>query len=1227
MLQAKLICYFVSFRSRYCRLGLAALVGALLSLIIPAGAALAVPVAPDDVILTQPDGTVIIVSPFGDEYYSGYEYQGYTILHDEKSDYWVYARPTTGGGLAPGLQKAGIDAPPAVLSPHLRDSQAAARARLAMSTPLGPEVWPGVSGSHKVLIFLIDFTPTTSLGTTDAQWYATFFDNNPGVKSVKNYYEQASYGNFTMDPAAESYGTANDGVIDVTLPYANAYPWAGEAERTSVRDVLIAANPYVDYSTLDTNHNGSLDNLEVHLVLIVRGFEESYGGTGGACTPNVWGHRWSMPTGACAYCAPLLDGVTIGASAYNGGYTREGEWYETTSEGCTSANGHKATIGIMVHELGHDIRWPDTYDTDSSSEGVGNWDVMAGGSWGQASGDPYSGVTPVLPDPFLKGYQGWLTPVQVTAPAVNIAIPNSAQNATVYQLGANPNGIDWDYGTSSGTGEYFLVENRQQVGFDAGLYKIDNNARGCMIWHIDETRTSSNTANGNEARKLVDVEEADGPPQDLDFPAGSGGNRGDPGDPWPGSAGKTAFNAASNPNSNWYSGLASGLRVINISTDGTGCTVDFSEATWDGSANSNWNVASNWDVNVVPNATDDVVIPSGPPNWPDVNAAASAFNLHIQNGAHLNATAGVPLEVYGNWTEAGSGYFNANAGTVIFRGSAAQTITSGAGSHFNHLQIGSGSTSQTVTANSDLDVNGNFAAQPGAGLAMGSHTLRVGGNWTDNFMTFLPGSGSVILDGSAQTVDRTNNSGGVLNESFDEADGKAGFSTAYLPLGWVREQSVGSGFFGGDGNYCSSAGSAVKWNNSPDAWLFSTGVYLQPGVTYQLSYNYRTIFSGISQVWSMYIGQAQNSAAMTQVGTSATSSSTTCSPKTDTFTVATAGTYYVGIRAQNGSGSTYAVVDNVVLTGVQDLTFYNLSIAGSGAATLADNAAVQNNLSIDNLGALALGATNLTVEGSVANNGSLSQTRTVNGASTDFLNLKNRAGSVDKYLGVTLDPGGSNMGSTTVAIHGNQLCSGATVGVKRCFDLSPATPQTAAVTFYYTEAERNGTNNALMKVFHWGGSTWSQQAGAITRGGSGDGQWVRVAGISAYSPFALNNGAPTAVSMAGFSGAGLPDGSVSLEWHTVNELDLIGFRVYRAPAGSQTPQLLTPDLIPGQWPGSPAGGSYAFQDLTALPGAAYDYWIEAIQTGDVSERFGPLRVAVMPLGGFRIFLPLVADIP
>jgi hypothetical protein len=83
--------------------------------------------------------------------------------------------------------------------------------------------------------------------------------------------------------------------------------------------------------------------------------------------------------------------------------------------------------------------------------------------------------------------------------------------------------------------EYFLLENRQKSGYDAGLP-----GTGLLIWHVDEFQTG----NTEETRKLVDLEEADG----LNELDGSD-DFGDSGDPFPGVSNNTTFDDSSNPNS------------------------------------------------------------------------------------------------------------------------------------------------------------------------------------------------------------------------------------------------------------------------------------------------------------------------------------------------------------------------------------------------------------------------------------------------------------------------------------------------------------------------------------------------------------------------------------------------------------------------------------------------------------------------------------------------------
>ena len=105
--------------------------------------------------------------------------------------------------------------------------------------------------------------------------------------------------------------------------------------------------------------------------------------------------------------------------------------------------------------------------------------------------------------------------------------------------------------------EYWLVENRQPTGFDANLH-----GSGLLIWHVDddvlEAYGQGNSAgeNGTLVRGLV-LEEADGL---FNLNTGTT-NRGEPGDPWPGSLGRTLFDATTTPSSNDNLGRATRIAV------------------------------------------------------------------------------------------------------------------------------------------------------------------------------------------------------------------------------------------------------------------------------------------------------------------------------------------------------------------------------------------------------------------------------------------------------------------------------------------------------------------------------------------------------------------------------------------------------------------------------------------------------------------------------------------
>jgi len=117
---------------------------------------------------------------------------------------------------------------------------------------------------------------------------------------------------------------------------------------------------------------------------------------------------------------------------------------------------------------------------------------------------------------------------------------------------------------------YFLIENRQAVGFDSELH-----GPGLLVYHIDENRGygpnswSSGSVNDNEENKLVDLEEADGD-NDLDNES----NRGDNGDPFPGTSGNTTFDDNSYPAATRNDGSETGISLTNISDPDSIMTVD-----------------------------------------------------------------------------------------------------------------------------------------------------------------------------------------------------------------------------------------------------------------------------------------------------------------------------------------------------------------------------------------------------------------------------------------------------------------------------------------------------------------------------------------------------------------------------------------------------------------------------------------------------------------------------
>lgn len=108
-----------------------------------------------------------------------------------------------------------------------------------------------------------------------------------------------------------------------------------------------------------------------------------------------------------------------------------------------------------------------------------------------------------------------------------------------------------------------------------------------------------------------------------------------------------------------------------------------SSGTWIGGISSNWNLASNW-CGGVPSSSTNVVIPAGTSFLPQLTANSNCNSLTINSGASLNV-AGFSINVKGDFTN--NGTFIPGAGTIVFDGTGAQSISSVGTLTFYNLTI------------------------------------------------------------------------------------------------------------------------------------------------------------------------------------------------------------------------------------------------------------------------------------------------------------------------------------------------------------------------------------------------------------------------------------------------------------------------------------------------------------------------------------------------------------
>lgn len=316
-------------------------------------------------------------------------------------------------------------------------------------------------GQRHGLIILVNFADskfnTSKFGPTQTLYSRIANEANYGENnfkgSISDYFKAQSGGQFLLD---------FDVAGPVTLSHGYSYYGQNDDDgydkqpTKMVREACQAVDGSVDFSKYDWDGDG-----EVEEVFVV------YAGNGEHDTTNQPSLIWPHMDNLANYKEQLtLDGVTINtyacASELNGDKTLSG-------------------IGTFCHEFSHCMGFPDMYDTasDGNNFGMGSWDLMDYGSYNGYGYVPagYSG--------YEKMVCGWTMPIELDKPLTVNGMERLADMGQTY--------IIYNKGNRN---EYYILENRQQSGFDKYLP-----GSGLLIERVDYDKdiwewNAVNTTNG-----------------------------------------------------------------------------------------------------------------------------------------------------------------------------------------------------------------------------------------------------------------------------------------------------------------------------------------------------------------------------------------------------------------------------------------------------------------------------------------------------------------------------------------------------------------------------------------------------------------------------------------------------------------------------------------------------------------------------------------------------------
>lgn len=454
----------------------------MLSMLFAFGAAAnAVPAKKLQKVITLTNGTQVSVELRGDEYLSWWEGTDGTAYRATADENVFEAFDLEAQKPAAAARRA-----------RAEQGRVARLARVKNSLKGADDKMRGLGGDHitykgvkKGLVVLVDFKNKKFADGHDLEYYKNvingkdFSDEEEGyVGSVRDYFLAQSNGQFELD---------FDVVGPVTM--SNNYGYYGgdgayqkdEKVYEMIKEACDGIQDKVNLKDYDWDGDGEADQV----FFLYAGLGQASGGSPG----TIWPHESELrywPCGVLSYstgkintyaCANELQPETQGSSRYI-----------------------SAGIGTICHEFSHCLGFADMYDTTGGGGyGMSVFDVMDQGSYNG------NGFVPCNYTAFERIYAGWVEAIELESPATVKDMKSVSDYGRPF--------IMYNY---KNTNEYFLLENRQNTGWDKGLY----GSNGLLIVHVNyvPSRWANNSVNSSaEKIQCCTVVNADGSRENTQY--------------------------------------------------------------------------------------------------------------------------------------------------------------------------------------------------------------------------------------------------------------------------------------------------------------------------------------------------------------------------------------------------------------------------------------------------------------------------------------------------------------------------------------------------------------------------------------------------------------------------------------------------------------------------------------------------------------------------------------